>query len=212
MPRKTKERLATFDCTTCDQCVSVCPNAAMFTYPAAPVTFDYRDLIVTPEGALHAGPPRPFAINRDHQLACWDPWCNDCGNCATFCPELGGPSRVKPRFFASAADFAAAAPRPGLHVAYAGRTVRVDARLENGSFGLLLDTQGGAHRFHDGVVSVWMDPSDHEPTRLVDDAALPQQQHRMNLGMYHALRHIAAGVFDPRHLNPVRAAQAANSV
>ncbi|HEX9163068.1 MAG TPA: glutamate synthase [Thermoanaerobaculia bacterium] len=32
-----------------------------------------------------------------HRIAIIDGWCNDCGNCETFCPDVGAPYRVKPR-------------------------------------------------------------------------------------------------------------------
>ena len=34
-----------------------------------------------------------------HQIAVFQDFCNDCGNCDTFCPEEGGPYLEKPRFF-----------------------------------------------------------------------------------------------------------------
>jgi formate hydrogenlyase subunit 6/NADH:ubiquinone oxidoreductase subunit I len=59
------------DCSCCDLCIGVCPNAAIFTIPSA--TARYQIVII-------------------------DDWCNDCGNCETFCPDNGAPNRVKPRF------------------------------------------------------------------------------------------------------------------
>ena len=58
------------DCSCCDLCIGVCPNAAIFTIPSP--TARYQIVII-------------------------DDWCNDCGNCETFCPDNGAPNRVKPR-------------------------------------------------------------------------------------------------------------------
>ncbi|MGZ8868633.1 MAG: glutamate synthase, partial [Thermoanaerobaculia bacterium] len=58
------------DCSCCDLCIGVCPNAAIFTIPSS--TARYQVVII-------------------------DDWCNDCGNCETFCPDNGAPNHVKPR-------------------------------------------------------------------------------------------------------------------
>jgi putative selenate reductase len=34
-------------------------------------------------------------------------FCNECGNCGTFCPSAGDPYRVKPKFYLTAKSFAA---------------------------------------------------------------------------------------------------------
>lgn len=71
-PRKIGRKLWLHDCLTCDKCIPVCPNDAIFTY-AEPG---------------HAEP---------HQIGIHDEACNDCGNCDTFCPEDGGPNLYKLR-------------------------------------------------------------------------------------------------------------------
>jgi putative selenate reductase len=71
-PRKIGRRLRLLECLMCDKCVSVCPNDANFSFLL---------------------PPRVIGNVAD--------LCNDCGNCDVFCPEDGGPQRLKPRFFAS---------------------------------------------------------------------------------------------------------------
>jgi ferredoxin len=44
---------------------------------------------VCPNAAIFTIPP--------HRIAIFDDWCNDCGNCETFCPDVGAPNRIKPR-------------------------------------------------------------------------------------------------------------------
>ncbi|MGZ4808521.1 MAG: glutamate synthase [Thermoanaerobaculia bacterium] len=58
-------------CSCCDLCIGVCPNAAIITVPSMAARY---------------------------QIVIIDDWCNDCGNCETFCPDNGAPNRVKPRF------------------------------------------------------------------------------------------------------------------
>ncbi|MCC6619677.1 MAG: glutamate synthase [Deltaproteobacteria bacterium] len=91
-PKKLARTLATFDCTSCDKCVPVCPNTAIF------------GLEVARAGAAA------------HQIGILADACNDCGNCDVFCPEHGGPNLSKPRFHLTRAGYLAEAPRDGVVV------------------------------------------------------------------------------------------------
>jgi len=65
--------VAMFDCAMCDLCIEVCPNDALFRIASR---------------AEHA---------KRHQIVCFADACNDCGNCETFCPDVGAPHRLKAR-------------------------------------------------------------------------------------------------------------------
>lgn len=67
---RERPTLTVEDCSCCDLCIGVCPNAAILTVPSASARY---------------------------QIVIIDDWCNDCGNCETFCPDNGAPNRVKPR-------------------------------------------------------------------------------------------------------------------
>lgn len=88
--RKTGHSLGPFDCATCDLCLSACPNAAIFVLPSLDGRFSFRE---------------------KHQLAIFAEWCNDCGNCETFCPDIGAPNLRKPRVFIHEEEWRADAPR-----------------------------------------------------------------------------------------------------
>jgi putative selenate reductase len=64
--------------TLCEICVDVCPNRA--------------NVVVPRNGA--------------HQIVHIDRLCNECGNCATFCPHAGKPYRDKYTVFSCEEDFA----------------------------------------------------------------------------------------------------------
>ncbi|MEX1308946.1 MAG: hypothetical protein AB1Z65_00865, partial [Candidatus Sulfomarinibacteraceae bacterium] len=66
-------------CSTCD---GVCPNRAIVTYSLE-------------------GPPPAVASTaaQGPQVAVLADFCNECGNCATFCPTAGRPWKDKPRIF-----------------------------------------------------------------------------------------------------------------
>lgn len=85
-PLRTVDRtLETWDCISCNLCVTVCPNDAM----------------------LHVASPEGAGFGEKWQYLCVADLCNDCGNCVTFCPEHGDPSRVKPRVLVSPVAFRA---------------------------------------------------------------------------------------------------------
>ena len=67
----------------CNKCVEVCPNRAN-------MAIDLRDtgLFDDPFQILHI-----------------DAYCNECGNCATFCPHDGGPYLKKFTLFSRKDDF-----------------------------------------------------------------------------------------------------------
>jgi len=101
-PKKVGHRLNLFDCLTCDKCVSVCPNDANFTYvipqgsvPVIKLRFEGGVRKSRAEGELK--------FDKKHQIGNFADFCNECGNCAVFCPEDGGPYQVKPRFYGSRA-------------------------------------------------------------------------------------------------------------
>jgi len=76
-PRQVDHVLEMFDCVACTNCVTVCPNDAFLTVP-------------TPAGG---------DLSAREQYLVLAELCNDCGNCTTFCPEIGSPQVIKPRLY-----------------------------------------------------------------------------------------------------------------
>jgi putative selenate reductase len=74
-------------CSTCD---GVCPNRAIVTYELYPS--------ITRLG---------FSAGQTPQVAVIADLCNECGNCATFCPTVGRPWQDKPRLYFDRGDFEA---------------------------------------------------------------------------------------------------------
>jgi putative selenate reductase len=97
-------------CLDCDRfcsiCVGVCPNLAIFTYASEPMAADLPSLRVE-GGRAVAGAAVPFRVEQRLQVAVLTDFCNECGNCATFCPTAGAPYRDKPRLYLDRADFEA---------------------------------------------------------------------------------------------------------
>ena len=107
-PRKIGRQLWTFDCLSCDKCLPVCPNHAVFTF-TLPRGAVERAVLQQAGGEWRAVRRSTRRLAESHQIAIFDDFCNDCGNCDVFCPEDGGPNLRKPRVFGSEAAWRAAA-------------------------------------------------------------------------------------------------------
>ncbi|MFO0838014.1 MAG: glutamate synthase [Phycisphaerae bacterium] len=201
VPKRVDSQLATFDCLTCDKCLPVCPNAANFTYPTPQISFDCHDLIITPDGRWRPGANRRFEIQESIQIACYADFCNECGNCDTFCPEYGGPYIKKPVFYGSAESWESAAPRDGFVVGpdwIRGRIKGVSHELR---------FRGAATQFASGRITVLLDAKTHSyvASEVLDRDAGDQT---VDMWVYHTLRHLHQGVLDAGCLNQVNASAA----
>jgi putative selenate reductase len=99
-------------CLQCDEicsvCVSVCPNRANLEFEVEPVSFKVQQAVQGTDGVeitdLEKG-----RISQKYQILNLGDFCNECGNCATFCPTSGAPYQDKPKFHLSPESFASAA-------------------------------------------------------------------------------------------------------
>lgn len=150
-PRKVGSHLTLFDCLNCDKCVPVCPNNANFTFrtSVAEVAAPVYSLTA---GALIEQTQQVLKIGKDHQLANFADFCNECGNCDVFCPEDGGPYVVKPRFFATAQTFAQTQHRDGFLVVKTGSGWRMEGRIDG--VPCALHHEGATKTYHEGDVAV----------------------------------------------------------
>jgi putative selenate reductase len=204
VPRRIDSHLETFDCITCDKCLPVCPNAANFTYPTPLVAFDFQDLVIDPSGAVTAGPTRRFEITEAMQIACYVDFCNECGNCDTFCPEYGGPYIKKPGFHGTEASWRQSAPRDGFLIDSVNGAARIRGRIKGHTYELLASGEGREFEFDDGMVRVRFDGGDQFSAQITIAEPLPGR-HTADMGIYHTLRQLLAGVLDRRYVNQVNA-------
>jgi putative selenate reductase len=82
----------------CSLCVTVCPNRANLAYGLEPFRLELP-ILVQRQGRLAAEGTRPFAVSQRVQTLNIGDFCNECGNCDTFCPAAGAPYKDKPRFW-----------------------------------------------------------------------------------------------------------------
>jgi putative selenate reductase len=76
----------------------VCPNLALFTYHIKPI-FQRSSLYHFRKGKIIRDEEKEFSAHQPHQILHIADWCNQCGNCTTFCPTAGAPYQQKPHLY-----------------------------------------------------------------------------------------------------------------
>ena len=95
-------------CMLCDElcnvCVSVCPNLANWSYEVKPGTILLKKIVKNGNRYILEDDD-PFVISQKYQVLNIADWCNECGNCTTFCPSSGAPYKDKPRIHLTKESF-----------------------------------------------------------------------------------------------------------
>jgi len=204
VPRKIGSHLVVFDCINCDKCIPVCPNDAMFSYEVAPFRTAYEHFVAR-GGGIARIPAGVFEITKAHQLANFQDFCNECGNCDVFCPEDGGPYIEKPRFFGSLEAFAATPSRDGFFASRSAQGRAIVGRIRGHEYRLEVDAAGESGVFTDGAIVVTVRHRDRVPVAARLSEATPEG-HVLDFSAYLNLAVILDGVLDTRRANPVNAA------
>ncbi len=190
-PRKVDSTLVLFDCLTCDKCLPVCPNDANFTFRVPVRDIPVQHVRRTADGwTVETGDP--LRLEKPHQIGNFADFCNDCGNCDVFCPELGGPYILKPRFFGSYAAWAAPGAGDGFHVTAGAVHGRIGGRLYHAD---VADPKRVGFR-GDGF-ALHFDPADI-PGSLGGTA-----ESEVDLTPFHILRALHIGLLADDAVNPV---------
>ncbi len=82
----------------CNVCISVCPNHSNFGYEVPEIPTKVIKVKVK-GGQVKTSESKTFSVFQKYQVLNIADWCNQCGNCDTFCPSAGAPYRDKPRLF-----------------------------------------------------------------------------------------------------------------
>ena len=206
-PRRIGRHLALFDCINCDKCLPACPNDANFAYEVEPLTRDYESYRTADGHAVPVAGGR-FEARERHQIGNFQDFCNDCGNCDTFCPEDGGPYLEKPRFFGSLAAWREQGARDGYFVEWRpGRDV-MWGRLRGVEYRLDVDRAAVQAVFSDGRVTLELRHLERTPVGASVAPGTPDG-HTLDVGAYLKMAVLLDGVLDPRRVNPVNAMAAA---
>jgi putative selenate reductase len=203
VPRKIGSQLALFDCINCDKCVPVCPNDANFVYETGTMSTEYGNYRVE-GGIVFAAPGGVFEVKKAHQIANFQDFCNECGNCDTFCPEDGGPFVEKPRFFGSL-DVWARIKKDGFFVLRQDDVDAVWGRIRGAEYHLEVERSRDRGLFTDGAVTVEVRHSERRPVRTgVRNGT--REGHTLDFSAYLNMALAVDGVLDKRRANPINAA------
>ena len=89
-------------CLKCDElcslCTTVCPNLAFHAFRTTPQAV-FPGTIVRTHAGYEMQPGARFEIRQETQILHLADWCNECGNCTTFCPSAGSPYRDKAHLY-----------------------------------------------------------------------------------------------------------------
>jgi putative selenate reductase len=202
-PRKIGSHLALFDCINCDKCLPACPNDANFVYEVHAEAVDYEDYVVR-AGRAEAVPGGRFSVREAHQIATFQDFCNDCGNCDTFCPEDGGPYIEKPRFFGSLEAWKRLAHVDGFVVERRGTTDTMWGRIRGVEYRLAVDRGADRATFSDARLTVELRHRSRAAVSATPSAGT-EDGHRLDVSAYLTMAAILDGVVDTRRINPVNA-------
>ena len=167
-------------CSTCD---SVCPNRAILTYRSRPGILRIPQLQAT-GSEISARSDAEVRVEQGPQVAVVTDFCNECGNCVTFCPTAGRPWRDKPRLFLHRGDFESEEDNAFMLLTHRGSR-GLQARFGSELHELFLD--GPVLRYASSAIRLSMDPN----TLAVQEAVVgpgPRQEEMV------AAAHLAAMV------------------
>jgi len=208
LPKRIDSHLDTFDCITCDKCLPVCPNAANFTYVTEPLRLTFCNFRVA-DGALRDEPPQEIVVERGEQIANFADFCNDCGNCDTFCPEYDGPFIKKPNFFGSYAAWRAFDSRDGFFVDHSQGLRVMHGRIRGRTFFLAAEPDWDGYRFEDGVVGLFVRAADHGIERWFAFGPADATGHVIDMRAYHTMRILLSSILRPDRVHQVNVRLAA---
>ena len=88
----------------CNICTTVCPNRANVAYRIDPLEFTLQRAFRMGDG-IQVEDLETVQIRQPFQIINIGDFCNECGNCTTFCPTSGEPYRIKPKFYLTEESF-----------------------------------------------------------------------------------------------------------
>ena len=88
-------------CLFCDEicniCTTVCPNFANRSYSFKPVKYMMQKALVRSSENIVFAEDGVFEVTQQYQIMHITNFCNECGNCNTFCPTNSAPYKEKPK-------------------------------------------------------------------------------------------------------------------
>ena len=88
----------------CNICVTVCPNLSNLSVMFETQNIKYP-IIEIDNNKYEIIEYKTISIEQTHQIINIGDFCNECGNCDTFCPTSGAPYKTKPKFYLTEESF-----------------------------------------------------------------------------------------------------------
>jgi putative selenate reductase len=180
----------------CNKCVETCPNRANIPIDFTPVELSVPDSLSHLAGQLLSSAPaiprKTITFAQSVQILHIDDFCNECGNCETFCPHTGKPYTDKFTFFSSRAAFENS-KNSGFHKkpAETDHTEHYRCRIERTEFDMLIDEKRGETVCTSDEFR-FVFPSDNNgcagKEMSLSGSGLPDL--RQVLGLYHVIIHV----------------------
>ena len=145
----------------CSLCVGVCPNFALQTWKMEPFAVQLPRLSVGPDGVKTLTAKR-WSVEQAFQIAVLTDFCNECGNCTTFCPTAGDPYLDKPRLYLDRNEFSAQQDNAFM-VCRTGDTWTMDARWQGETHRLELKT---SLEYQGPLFSAYLERETFKPLRV----------------------------------------------
>ncbi len=142
-------------CLLCDEicniCVTVCPNFANQGYEIAPVKFSLQTAIQDKEGRISLEEGPEFELTQKYQIYNIADFCNECGNCRTFCPTMGAPYKDKPKIHLSDESWNMA--EEGFRFVQNGNGLGIESKIKGNIYeNLFRDNGSNAYTYESSVV------------------------------------------------------------
>lgn len=191
LPKTVTSQLHLFDCLTCNICLAVCPNSANIELSIPANQTAYHDLEIQGE-TLKPTTAQLFALEKKWQIANLADFCNECGNCTTFCPEQGAPFLEKPRLFFHRQAFDQDTKNQAFYFCEASDqqqgTVyyRLLGRLDNSQHRLdfFADQQTYEYQVNEHIITL---DADHHPIKHVQDKTRISQANKLPMQPYYQM-------------------------
>jgi putative selenate reductase len=88
----------------CNICTTVCPNFANVAYDVVPMNIPTYKVVMN-MGKAEIVDSSVIKISQKPQIINIRDFCNECGNCDSFCPTAGAPYKTKPKFHLTKESF-----------------------------------------------------------------------------------------------------------
>jgi putative selenate reductase len=111
----------------CNICATVCPNRANIAYTLDSIEFRVQQAVGSGKN-IRIENAEKVRVAQRFQIINLGDFCNECGNCTTFCPTSGAPYRAKPKFYLTQKSFEN--EQNGYMFVNGALKARVDGKLE----------------------------------------------------------------------------------